>query len=62
MKFIAAWKKDYLHQLKIGRSEVIAARLVKVGLDKIIFERDRDSEFATLIDEAKANRFKNTQY
>jgi hypothetical protein len=62
MKYVAGWKKEFIHQLKLGRPETLAARLVKIGLDRVIFERNRDPEFAQSVDEAKANHFKSTQY
>jgi len=46
IKVMPRWQKDFLFHLGKGKPVSVAARLSKVGLDKLNYYRDTDPEFA----------------
>ena len=40
-----AWRKPFLRNIRNGRTMTEAARLLRVGINKIIAERRKDTEF-----------------
>jgi hypothetical protein len=62
MKHREAWKGNLVHQVKCGRPLTLAASLIRVGMDKVIFEKNRDPEFAKALEEAKGNHLRKLSY
>lgn len=62
MKYRAAWKANLIYQIQCGRPLTLAASLTRVGMDKIIFEKNRDPEFAEALKDAQENHLKRLSY
>ncbi len=62
IKYRPAWKDNLVYQIKCGRPLTLAASMMRVGMDKVIFERNRDPEFAAALKDAKENHLKKVSY
>ena len=62
MKFDISWKNHLIAQLKMGRPLTLSARIMRIGQDRIIFERNRDPEFDEAMQEAEATPPKNVRF
>ena len=62
MKFDISWKNHLIAQLKMGRPLNLSARIMRIGQDRIIFEKKRDPEFAKAMEEAEATPVKRIQF
>lgn len=53
-----AWKDKVLSHIRNGASLVIAAKLTNVGLDRVIYAKNHDSEFAENLQAAEDSKKK----
>ena len=57
-----AWKENLIYQVGMGRPLALSARIMRIGMDRIIFEKERDPDFAKRLAEAEENSLKQVQY
>lgn len=60
--FRAAWKEELIKQVRMGRPLTLSARIIRIGMDRIIFEKNRDPDFSNRLQEAEKARIKNLTY
>lgn len=62
MTYKAAWKENLIHQVSQGRPLTLSARIMRIGMDRIIFEKNRDEDFKQRLEDAEKNAVKQVQY